>query len=313
VAAGLFLFGGGVIAGAALTGTEATVAGFVVLEVSAVGANTLSNVASGQPWDKNLIATMLLAPLVARAAKALPGGGPRPPAEIEPAAQPGGNAPPVEAAPGATPPEGSPPAAATEPATAGPAAEPAGTSEPAAGTAPEAPTLGEEILAEQQEFQDRAQASGGLDADMLETLSERPAFESPSGPAEIVTPESPVAAADATFQALMEHVARAQERFNAEGFTEAQTRAIEAAPTEADRNSARARFYGERIDTFVKESIGGDLRLNRLGVSEIKQPGPDFFDPTIDVWYDITTARSWDEHVAKYGSSGQGVFVPSGR
>jgi hypothetical protein len=206
------------------------------------------------------------------------------------------------------------PAEATPPAKfALPEAIPPAEAEP---PAPGRLTKGEEIEREFEEFQERAEASGGLKEDLLMSgLSERPEFHRPSTSSEVVTPESPTARADATFEALMEHVSGAQERFNAEGFTEAQTAAIERASTQADKNGARARFYGERVDSFVKESIHGDRRLDHLGVSEIKQPGPDFFDPTMDVWYDITTARSWSAHVAKYGLKGKlrGIHVPSGR
>jgi hypothetical protein len=175
-------------------------------------------------------------------------------------------------------------------------------------------SLSEQIQAELEEFHDRAQASGDVEADLLGSgLNERPEFQRPTGSSKIVNADSPGAKADTTFDALMEHVTQAQKRFYAEGFTEAQTAAIEKAPTEAARSNARARFYGERMDTMVKESIAGDRRLDHLGVSEIKQPGPDFFDPANDTWYDITTASSWDAHVKKYGSGGRGVFVPSGR
>ena len=174
--------------------------------------------------------------------------------------------------------------------------------------------MAEQIAEEQAEAQERAEAAGDVEADLFESgLSERPEFQRPSSSGDVISPESPLAAGDQNFKALMEHVDAAQERFAQEGFTESQTAAIERAPTAAAKNSARARFYGERIDTFVKETIQGDRRLDRLGVSEIKQPGPDFFDPTIDTWYDITTERSWPAHVAKYGSGGQGVHVPSGR
>lgn len=71
IGAAVFLFGAGVVAGAGLTGLAAGVAGFALLEVSAIAANTIANLLSGQPWDKNLLAAMLLAPLIAAAAKAL--------------------------------------------------------------------------------------------------------------------------------------------------------------------------------------------------------------------------------------------------
>ena len=122
-------------------------------------------------------------------------------------------------------------------------------------------------------------------------------------------------AGDPTLERLVDHVRQAQATFDSEGFTEAQQRAIEAADP-ARRDGMRAMYYGDRIDGLVKQSILGDRGLDHLGVSERMQPGPDFFDPTTDRWYDITTARSWDAHVASYGggnASGAGTHVPSGR
>lgn len=81
VAAGVYLFGAGMVTGLGLTGTAAAVGGFVVLEVSAVAANTVGNLLAGEPWDKNLIAAMLLAPLVQRLASRIPGLRGRPPLE----------------------------------------------------------------------------------------------------------------------------------------------------------------------------------------------------------------------------------------
>ena len=71
VAAAVILFGGGFIAGAELTGLAAAAVGFGFLELGAVAANTIANLLSGQPWDKNLLAAMLLAPLIARFDRAL--------------------------------------------------------------------------------------------------------------------------------------------------------------------------------------------------------------------------------------------------
>lgn len=175
-------------------------------------------------------------------------------------------------------------------------------------------SMGAEIRAEFDDFQNRAEARGDLADDMLELgLSERPEFQIPSATSEIVTPNSPVTEADSTMQALMEHVGQAQERFKNEGFTENQTQAIEGKSALADKDALRAMYYGERIDSFVKESIQGDRRLDHLGVSENFQPGPDFFDPTIDVWYDITTEKSWPDHERTYNRSGTGIHLPSGR
>jgi hypothetical protein len=162
-------------------------------------------------------------------------------------------------------------------------------------------------------------ATGAEDPLQEGNLPERPEFHPYSGNGDVVTVGDSVTgpqAGDPTLDALVEHVQQAQAKFNEEGFTEAQQAAIEAADTPAARDRLRAMYYGDRIDGFVKNSIAGDMRLDHLGVSERMQPGPDFFDPTTDRWYDITTARSWPAHVAKYGGgagSGAGTHIPSGR
>lgn len=181
-----------------------------------------------------------------------------------------------------------------------------------------AKSLAEQIAQEQAEIADRAAATGERQADQIEAgrLSVRPEFKPPGPSSKILASETPGAAKDPTYNALMEHVQKAQEKFAEEGFTENQTRAIERQSTQEQRDSLRAMYYGDRIDSAVKSSIVNDLRLNNLGVSEIKQPGPDFYNALNDTWYDITTARDWARHVKKYGAvgrSGRGVHVPSGR
>jgi hypothetical protein len=86
VGAGAYLFGAGLVAGLGLTGTAAAVGGFVVLEVSAIAANTVGNLLAGEPWDKNLLTAMLLAPLIQRLAAKIPAlrGGRPPMSEIDP-------------------------------------------------------------------------------------------------------------------------------------------------------------------------------------------------------------------------------------
>ena len=71
--AAVYLFGAGVVAGLGLAGTAAAVGGFVVLEVSAITANTMANLLNGDPWDKNLLTAMLLAPLVKAIMERIPG------------------------------------------------------------------------------------------------------------------------------------------------------------------------------------------------------------------------------------------------
>jgi hypothetical protein len=184
--------------------------------------------------------------------------------------------------------------------------------EPANDVEPE--TLADQVRAEFEGYQEQAEGGGDVRSDYEANADNvRPQFEPPSASSKTVTGDSPQAQSDPIYQALMDHVTAAQEKFNEEGFTQAETDAIERAPTQAAKDSARARFYGERIDTFVKQSMQDDPRLHGIGVSEIRQPGPDFFDPSTDTWYDITTAKSWPRHVQKYGYGGQGVLLPSGR
>src|SRR5581483_4504071 len=88
-----FVFGTAFLGGLGLAGSA--VGGFLALELSAVVANTVGNLLTGQPWDRNLLATLLLAPLLARLARFLPGlrageppppEGGEPPVDIDPAA-----------------------------------------------------------------------------------------------------------------------------------------------------------------------------------------------------------------------------------
>lgn len=86
VAAGILIFAGvglpagaGLIGGLGLTGATAAAAVFIAIEVSAVAANTVSNLLSGERWDKGLLAALLLAPLISKIAKMVGGerfGGP---------------------------------------------------------------------------------------------------------------------------------------------------------------------------------------------------------------------------------------------
>jgi hypothetical protein len=165
---------------------------------------------------------------------------------------------------------------------------------------------------------DRPESGASQAEDPLQegSLPERPAFQPPGPGADIVMIGDSVTgpeAGDPTLARLVEHVRAAEQRFNAVGFTERQTAAIENAPTEGARNGLRAMYYGERIDAFVKETALGDPALDHLGVSEPRQLGPDFFDPATDRWYDLTTVAEWADHVARYGTSGTGTHVPTGR
>ena len=106
---------------------------------------------------------------------------------------------------------------------------------------------------------DRTEMAASPAEDPLQegSLPERPAFQPPGPGADIVVIGDSVTGAqagDPTLARLIEHVRAAEQRFDAEGFTKAQTFAIENAPTEGARNTLRAMYYGERIDAFVKET-----------------------------------------------------------
>jgi hypothetical protein len=159
-------------------------------------------------------------------------------------------------------------------------------------------------------------ASSQADGPLQEgTLPERPAFEPPGPGADIVMIGDSVTGPEAGDPTLgrIEHVRAAEQRFAVEGFTKDQTAAIEQATTEGVRNGLRRMSYGERIDTFVKETLLGDPALGHLRVSERYQPGPDFFDSATGRWYDLTTTGEWADHVARYGTSGTATHVPTGR
>ncbi len=103
--------------------------------------------------------------------------------------------------------------------------------------------------------------------------------------------------------ALAHHTANAVERLASEGLTQGQARAAALDP------SLTARFVGERIDTFVKESVANDPALN-LNITPRFQFGPDFMDPATGRWYDVTTPGEWVSHVNRYGPGGIPVFYP---
>jgi RHS repeat-associated protein len=103
---------------------------------------------------------------------------------------------------------------------------------------------------------------------------------------------------------LMRHVDDAVSRFNAVGFTRAQAARVQANPKLAPV------FTGERIDTFFKQAVSQDLFLKEQGfqVTPRFQFGPDVFNRTTNVWYDVTTAGQWSTHVDRYTPAfGQGT------
>jgi hypothetical protein len=92
------------------------------------------------------------------------------------------------------------------------------------------------------------------------------------------------------------------DRFASEGFTEEQAAKLEESPSMA------ATWRGDRIDSFFKEAVRNDPRLDHLSITERFKFGPDVFDSVTSVWWDVTTTGEWAAHVGKYTATfGDGV------
>jgi hypothetical protein len=109
---------------------------------------------------------------------------------------------------------------------------------------------------------------------------------------------------DAVQAGLSRHVAAALQRFASQGFTQNQVRALVRKP------GLRSVFQGERIDTFVKETVANDPSLSGLDITGRGVFGADFVDLATSRWYDVTTPGEWVAHVARYGPGGVPVFYP---
>ena len=92
---------------------------------------------------------------------------------------------------------------------------------------------------------------------------------------------------------LQSHLEDAIQRFNQEGFTDAQMSRLATNPT------LEAAFQGERIDTFFKEAVSADPNLQLLQTTPRFQFGPDVYDAANSRWWDVTTPGQWGAHVAK--------------
>jgi hypothetical protein len=86
--------------------------------------------------------------------------------------------------------------------------------------------------------------------------------------------------------------------------------------TAAQKDSLLYRPYleamhrGERIDTFMKESVREDKSLNFLKITPRFEFGPDYHDPINGVWYDATTPGQWRAHENKYDVGfGRGISL----
>jgi hypothetical protein len=107
---------------------------------------------------------------------------------------------------------------------------------------------------------------------------------------------------------LQADLAQAQARFQQEGFTRGQLRALQQAllRSPALYASLQAIFRGERIDWFFRqavqldEALQGLVRLTPRGVF-----GPDVIGP--GVWWDVTTVGQWAAHEALYSAFGEGI------
>lgn len=104
---------------------------------------------------------------------------------------------------------------------------------------------------------------------------------------------------------LYDHLAKAMARYEEEGLTEAQIEAVAKEP------GMESLFRGERIDFFMRESVAEDPWLSETLESTPRgQFGPDFYNPSTSVWYDVTTLGQWGAHVAKYSVMfGRGVGI----
>ncbi|WP_205661011.1 eCIS core domain-containing protein [Amycolatopsis vastitatis] len=105
-------------------------------------------------------------------------------------------------------------------------------------------------------------------------------------------------AGDPTGSRLLAHVRDALERFEHEGFTDAQRAALR------DNPQLEAAYRGARIDEFAKAAVEQDPELQHVIVTGLYEPGADFYDSLSNRWYDITTVAAWKDHVTKYGAHG---------
>ena len=100
----------------------------------------------------------------------------------------------------------------------------------------------------------------------------------------------------------MGHLAEARARLNRDGLTPRQKDSLRLYP------GLEAAYKGERIDTFVKQSVAGDDSLRHLKITPRFKFGPDFYDPKNNRWYDVATIGQWDDHEEKYTLGfGQGI------
>ncbi len=102
---------------------------------------------------------------------------------------------------------------------------------------------------------------------------------------------------------LETHLAYAMENYV---LTQRQTLRIGLSPNSANR------FIGSQIDDLFKTRIQSDFWLKPFtNVTPRYTFGPDVYNKTFSIWWDVTTSRSWNNHLIKYNSGfgqGYGLF-----
>jgi hypothetical protein len=106
-----------------------------------------------------------------------------------------------------------------------------------------------------------------------------------------------------TRDGLLRHLDDAQARLKQAGLTAAQKASLKNRPW------LEPMHRGERIDTFVKETVAKDASLDHLKITPRFRFGPDFCDPVNNVWYDVTTIGEWKAHEGRY-TLGFGRGIP---
>jgi RHS repeat-associated protein len=101
---------------------------------------------------------------------------------------------------------------------------------------------------------------------------------------------------------LQEHVETAIVTFSRKGLTPLQRLAVKLRPR------MEPAFRGERIDFFFRQSLMTETRLPpTIEMTPRFRKGPDLFDATNKVWWDLTTPEAWPSHVTRYQQWGRGV------
>jgi hypothetical protein len=123
-----------------------------------------------------------------------------------------------------------------------------------------------------------------------------------SGSAAPLEVEAPAATESSDLKRLRAHLDQALARLDIDGLTQKQKDSLDAYP------HLEGAHKGERIDTFIKESIADDDALQHLKITPRFKFGPDVYDLKNKIWYDVTTQNRWEAHETKYKLKfGQGI------